>query len=362
MPWPAALSDRLGLRWPIVQGPFGGGLSSVALASAVSRAGGLGSYGAHLLEGASIEEIARELRAEGATAFALNLWIPTPGEPTPAEVAEAWALASAALAPRFEALGLPLPPLPERFLPPFEAQFEALLEARPAVFSFVYGVPSPAQLAACRARGIFTLGTATHLAEAEALEAAGVDGVVLSGAEAGGHRASFLLPPEASPSLACLMREAAPRLSCPWVAAGGLAEARGLLSAFLQGASGVQLGSAFLACEESGANAAHRAALWAPGPKPTRLSAAFTGRQARCLDLPEARALGEARLPYPAQQALLLPLRQEAARRGSTEGLAPWAGQGLAHLRHRQAQALVAALVAETEALAGVWASRLRGA
>ncbi|MBC8067892.1 MAG: nitronate monooxygenase, partial [Deltaproteobacteria bacterium] len=183
---------RLGIRHPIVQGPFGGGLSSVALTATVSEHGGLGSYGAQTMSPEQIVGIAADIRARTDRPFALNLWVSDhdPGgfDRDPAQLAALREL----FAPYFAELGLEVPELPERAFHPFEQQVEALLEARPHVFSFVFGVPRPAILEACRQRGIVTLGAATSIAEARALDEAGVELVVASGSEAGGHRPSFL--------------------------------------------------------------------------------------------------------------------------------------------------------------------------
>lgn len=353
MPWPTRFTEAFGLQQPIVQGPFGGGLSSVALAAAVSEAGGLGSFGAQALDGEGISALVRQLRQATASPFAVNLWVPLGDEATPAQVGPAWDAAARALAPHFEALGLPVPELPAAFGPAYDEQVAALLEARPRVFSFIYGLPSAAVLAACRARGILTLGTATQVAEAEALAAAGVDAVVVSGSEAGGHRASFLGRPESAPALGALLPQVADRVALPLVAAGGVADGRGLLSAFLHGAQAVQVGTAFLACEESGASSAHRAALFGPGRHETELTRAFSGRLARGLVNPllaEGRALQA--LPYPAQNALTAPLRRAAAEAGDASRLALWAGQNAPLLRHRRAAELFAFLLADAEARA----------
>ena len=144
---PTELMRRLDLSLPLVQGPFGGGLSSVDLAVAVSEAGGLGSYGVHHLEATGIAEVAAAIRARSRRPFALNLWIPHEGsDELPADAAQfqAWL---APLAPYFAELGVPLPALPERFAPAYAPQIEAVLAARPAVFSFVYGIPAADVLA-----------------------------------------------------------------------------------------------------------------------------------------------------------------------------------------------------------------------
>lgn len=244
------LMRRLDLSLPLVQGPFGGGLSSVALAVAVSEAGGLGSFGVHHLDAAGITEVAAAIRARSRRPFALNLWIPHEGSDDIGADAAQFQAWLAPLAPYFAELGVPLPDPPERFAPAYAQQVEALLAARPAVFSFVYGIPAAEVLARCRELGIFTLGAATTPAEAVALVGAGVDGVVATGFEAGGHRVSFLRSSEDSlTGTLALVPQVADAVAAPVVAAGGIADGRGMAAALALGAQAVQIGTGFLACQ-----------------------------------------------------------------------------------------------------------------
>lgn len=345
------VSRRLGLALPIVQGPFGGGLSSVALVAAVSEAGGLGSFGVHHLGGAAIEEVARAIRARTSGPFALNLWLPH-REAGVAEPGEAeFEAGRQALRPWFEALGVPLPERPARVLPDFAEQMEAVLRARPAVFSFVYGVPPAEVLERCREREILTIGTATHPDEAIALERAGVDLVVASGFEAGGHRVSFLRRPEDSllGSLA-LIPQVVDAVSVPVIAAGGIADGRGIAAALTLGAEAVQIGTAFLACEESGTSALHRDRLFGAEARDTALTRVYSGRLARGIRnrlMEEGENLAHA--PYPLQGWLTGPLKQAALEAGRADLIPLWCGQAAPLLRHRRADALLRELVEGTE-------------
>ena len=191
-----ALTQRLELASPIIQGPFGGGLSTARLAATVSNAGGLGSYGAYTFSPSQIEVVAQEIRQLTSRPFALNLWVidHDPGGLTLSR--EQFERVCRIFEPYFKELGVPTPEMPERYHHPFTEQVEAVLEARPAVFSFVFGVPPSIILAECRKRGIITIGAATSVAEALCLASAGVDMVVATGFEAGGHRPAFLAPAE----------------------------------------------------------------------------------------------------------------------------------------------------------------------
>jgi len=272
------LTALLGVEHPIILGPYGG-LSSVQLTAAVSNAGGLGSYGLYGYDAERIRSTVAELRTATSRPFALNIWLPTGDEvePNPQH-----SLFAQALQPFFEATGVPVPARPDRYLPPVEEQLQAIWEARPAVLSVVFGVPSADVIETARGRGIRVVGTATTVGEAVALAEAGVDAVVATGLEAGGHRVSFLRPPEESLiGTFALIPQVVDAVDVPVIAAGGIADRRGVAAAFALGASGVQVGTAFLATVESAANDAHRAAIRTTPADETVLTRAMSGRLAR---------------------------------------------------------------------------------
>lgn len=179
---------RLGTQYPLVQGPFGGGLSTPELTATVSNVGGLGSFGANHLSPQENLHVTQQIRALTDKPFALNLWVSNHDEDLATFDQAAFVAHRARLQPLFAELGLDPPAYPERFGYRFAEQVDALLEARPPVFSFIYGIPSDEVLRACRATGIVTIGTVTTVVEAQALEGAGVNLIVASGFEAGGHR------------------------------------------------------------------------------------------------------------------------------------------------------------------------------
>jgi nitronate monooxygenase len=229
---------RLRLDAPIVQGPFGGGLSAVDLVVAVSESGGLGSFGVHHLGADGIRDVAARIRARTRRAFALNLWIPLRDSDDPRLTDAQWEQALEQLAPFFGQLGVPLPARPARFSPRYDEQIETVLELKPAVFSFVFGVPSADVLERCRSAGIATLGAATTAAEAKLLADAGVDMIVATGFEAGGHRVSFLREPEdCLTGTLALVPQVADVVKVPVIAAGGIADGRGIVAALKLGAS-----------------------------------------------------------------------------------------------------------------------------
>jgi nitronate monooxygenase len=349
------LTRRFGLRYPIVQGPFGGGLSSPRLASIVSNAGGLGSFGAQGMTPDRIRAVVAEIRALTDAPFAVNLWVST-ADARPDEIARAdYDAAVAAIAPLYAEVGATPPPFPPAAGPAFEDQAAALLEARPPVFSFVFGVPAPSILDRCRALGIRTVGAATTVAEARALDDAGVDAIVATGLEAGGHRPSFLRSAELSLSgTLSLVPQVADAVRVPVIAAGGIADGRGVAAVLALGAQAAQIGTAFLACDESNALPQHKAALRnaASGPG-TVLTRGFSGRLGRGVRNALAEALegpAVARLPYPYQGHLVAALKEAAVAKGRADLMSFWSGQAAGLVRHTRAADLFAALVREMEA------------
>lgn len=348
-----AVTRRLGLSHPIIQGPFGGGISTVRLLAAVSEAGGLGSYGAHNLSPGEIRDLAAEIRRATSRPFALNLWV-SDHDPGGLEMRrDRFAENLSLFQPFYEKLGVKPPEFPAHPGPRFAEQMEAVLEARPPVFSFVFGIPPAEILAECHQRGIVTLGAATTVSEALALEAAGVDLVLATGFEAGGHRPSFLRPAEESlMGTMALVPQVVDRVKIPVIAAGGIADGRGIAAALTLGAGAVQLGTAFLACEESGASALHRAQLFSAAAEDTALSRAFSGRLARFIRNEFIRTM-EGRqqtiLPFPQQGWFTSFIKQAATEQGNRELMALYSGQGAPLLRHRKAGELMSQLIADTD-------------
>ncbi|MFH8249133.1 NAD(P)H-dependent flavin oxidoreductase [Microbacterium sp. B2969] len=324
------LQDLFGIDEPIVLGPFGG-LSSIKLTAAVSEAGGLGSYGLYGYAPERIHETIAQLRDATSQPFAVNLWLPTGDEATPAEVDLTPSLA--ALKPLYDAVDVEPPSPPTAFLPDIRDQLEAVLEARPAALSVVFGIPAAWLVEAARARGIRLIGTATSVAEARELDDAGVDAIVATGAEAAGHRVSFLRRAEDSlVGTFALVPQVVDAVGVPVIAAGGVADRRGVAAAFALGASGVQVGTAFLRTRESAAPEAHRRAIAAAGDTATVLTRAMSGRLARGIPNRAMRDIETTGIiaPFPAQNWLTGVFRAAAARRDQGELLSLWAGQAAA--------------------------------
>ncbi len=340
------LLARLGLPLPIIQGPMTGS-DTPQLAAAVSAAGGLGFLGCGMRSPAAIREAADAVRAATDRPFGMNLFVLDTPSPAAAEVTAAMAR----LAPMYARFGLQPEP-PARWCEDFGAQFEALIQARPAVASFTFGILSSAQVRRIQDEaGSLVIGTATTPAEALAWAQVGADAVVASGMEAGGHRGTFLGDWEGSQiGTMALVPACVDALDIPVIAAGGIMDGRGITAALALGAQAVQLGTAFLACPESAITPAQRSAMAGAQASDTRLTRIFSGRPARGIlnDAMRALAPHEADIPaYPIQNALMGPVRRAAAQAGDAEYIALWAGQGVGAARALAAGALAQALAQE---------------
>jgi nitronate monooxygenase len=350
------VTTKLGIGYPIIQGPLGG-LSSQKLTAAVSNFGGLGSFGAHGLAPAAIEDVIAEIRSLTSKPFAMNLWVSMEDEGARTSDERAFNRSLAPLAVHLVALGASLP-LYKPYSPVrFEDQARVLLDANVPVFSFICGIPPKEILDECRAKSIVTIGTATTPDEAVALQEAGVDAIVASGFEAGGHRGSFLRTAEDSlTGTLSLVPQIVDVVDVPVIAAGGIGDARGVIAALALGAEAVQMGTAFLACEESGANRLHRAALLEGKTGHTALTKGFTGRLARGIHnrlMEELNREDTEILPYPLQRGLVRNLSIAAEAAGRADLLPLWAGQSSGLSICADASAFLISLIEEVSEIAG---------
>lgn len=349
-----ALTRRLNLRHPIIQAPMAG-TSTPEMAAAVADAGGLGSIA---IGSVGVDEARAQIRATRALTggpLNVNVFCHDPVEADAARNAD-WI---ESLRPLFEAFGAAPPTELRNIYRSFRVDDVALamlLEERPAVVSFHFGLPDLARIAALKAAGIVLLATATSPDEGRAAEAAGIDMVVAQGVEAGGHRGVF--DPSDDPRFATLplIRLLATQLDIPVIAAGGIMDGAGIAAALALGAAGAQLGTAFVACPESAAGPAYRAALAGPDAARTRVSAVLSGRPARGLENAFMRRADEGRIaPYPFAYDIGKALNAAAAAAGDTGYMPNWAGQGAPMSRVLTAGELTQVLAAELEAaLAGL--------
>jgi nitronate monooxygenase len=343
---PVVFTQRMRIAHPLVLAPMAGGPSTPALCAAVSEAGGLGSYGAAYLPPGKLREQIRAIRALTSAPFAINLFADEGVVPDERRLRAA----QDALSKYRTEVGLPPAPPPVAPVALGDA-FAVLLEERVPAFSFTFGIPPREMLEACRNAGIATLGTATTVAEARALEESGVDAIFAQGAEAGGHRGTF--DRDAEPALIgtmALVPQIVDAVRTPVIAAGGIMDGRGLAAALALGASAASLGTAFLRCPEAGTSKAYRAALQEARDDATVITRAFSGRAARALANRFTREMSGAPLaPYPAQNALTREIRALAAKEGDSSLLSLWAGQAAALAREVPARDLVAQILREAQ-------------
>jgi nitronate monooxygenase len=335
-PWGAAL--------PIIQAPMAGGPDTPALAAAVANAGGIGSLGCAYASPVQIAALAEQVRALATGPFALNLFVRADA---PDDVSAEARVAPILAGFRAELGIADSPPGASAAPPKFEDQLEAVLRVAPRVFSFTFGVPSREQLAAVRARGIAIVGTATTVEEARVLDDVGVDAICAQGAEAGGHRGTFLGAFEdALVGTLALVPQIVRVTKRPVIAAGGIMTGDAIRAALALGAAAVQLGTAFMCCPEAGTSAPHRAAL--ATATATTVTRAFSGRPARGIRnrMTDAFARVEP-APFPQHQQLTADLRRAATSQGRTDLMQLWAGQGAPLVRALPAGELVLALARE---------------
>ncbi len=275
------LTEKLGIEYPIIQGPYGG-FASQRLTAAVSNFGGLGSLGASSSAPEAIKDAIAEVRSLTSKPFAVNLWVSTEDAGAKTSDEKAFNRSVAAIAPLLDELGAARPAYKPYSPSRFEDQVRVLLDAKVPIFSFIFGIPPREILDECSAKGIVTIGAATTPDEAAMLQDAGVDGIAASGFEAGGHRGSFLRTAEDSlMGTMSLVPQVVDAVNVPVIAAGGIGDARGIIAAMALGAEAVQMGTAFLACEGSGASKLHRETLIGKRAGHTALTRGFTGRLAR---------------------------------------------------------------------------------
>jgi nitronate monooxygenase len=342
------LTRLLGIDHPIVQAPMGGANATPpALVAAVCEAGALGFIGAAYMTPEEIATACRDVRALTQRPFGINLFAPVVTPP----LADTGA-ALRALAPFHAELGLPAPTPPGFLTFGFDNQLAAALDGGARVFSFTFGMLPARAADAIKSRGMFLIGTATTVDEAVALERGGVDAVVAQGSEAGAHRGSFAAPFEAAMiGTMALVPQVVDAVRVPVLASGGIMDGRGMVAALALGAEAVQLGTAFLACEECGVAPAWKEAVLHARAEDTRVTRAFSGRPSRGIVNRVMTAVEEAPgaiLPYPHQNALTRPLRTAASAAGRAEFLSLWVGQGAPLARREPAAALVERLVMET--------------
>ena len=340
------LQSLLGVELPIIQAPMAG-VQGSALAVAVCNAGGLGSLPCAMLNPDAMRKELAAIRAQTSRPYNVNFFCHTPPAPS-AEREAAW---RAALAPYYAELGVDAGAAPGAARAPFSPEAADVLEdLRPAVVSFHFGLPSAELLARVRSWGAKVLSSATTVEEARWLEARGVDAVIAQGLEAGGHRGMFHSDDlDTQVGTLALVPQVVSAVQVPVIAAGGIADARGVRAALALGAAGVQVGTAYLLCPEATTRAVHRAALRSESGRLTAVTNVFSGRPARGVvnrlmrDLGPLSPLAPA---FPLAADALAPLRAKAEAQGSGDFSPLWAGQNASGCKEVPAAQLTRELAA----------------
>jgi nitronate monooxygenase len=327
--WPdRRLLDLLHIDHPIIQAPMAGAMDG-DLVAAVSEAGGLGILPCAMLGADKIREEVAKIRARTRKPIGLNFFCHTAPVPNNAREA-AW---RERLAPYYEEFGInPADPVPFSNRAPFDATLlEIVLETKPEAVSFHFGLPPAPLYDKLKREGFVVISSATTVAEARWLAERGVDAVIAQGFEAGGHRGMFLTENiSAQVGTFALVPQIADAVKVPVIAAGGVSDARGIAAAFALGASGVQIGSAYLHCPEAKISAAHRAAIRSARDDGTALTNVMTGRPARGFNTRVVRELGpmtDMAPQFPLAAGALQPLRAKAEAQGSGDFSPMWGGQ-----------------------------------
>ena len=342
------LLDLFGIEHPILLSPMGGAMDW-ELGAAVAEAGGLGALPCVMYTAAQSREQVEKIRAATSKPINLGFFCHKPPEQNNAREA-AW---RDRLAPYYVELGLdPRAPVPAPLRAPFNAEFcDMVVELKPAVASFHFGLPEPALLKRVKDAGCKVISSATTVAEARWLEECGVDAIIAQGAEAGGHRGIFLSDDISTQAgTFALVPQVVDAVKVPVIAAGGIADARGIAAAFALGAAGVQIGTAYLHCPESKISASHRAALKASQDNSTTLTNVMSGRPARGIVnrlIREQGPISKETPAFPLAANAIAPLRAAAEKQGSGDFSALWSGQAAALGQAMPAGELTKRLAAE---------------
>jgi nitronate monooxygenase len=351
--WPnRSLIELFEIEHPLVLAPMAG-LGTVGLAASVCEAGGLGSIGCATMQPQLVAKTIQELRGLTSKPINVNFFCHAQAKLNP-DGEHAW---QERLLPYYHELGIDYEPPRSRLdIAPFgDAVCTVIEEAKPEVVSFHFGLPAPALLARVKAAGCRVMSSATTVEEALWLEAGGVDAIIAQGYEAGGHRGMFLAPNLSSaivsqPGSLPLVPQIVDAVSVPVVAAGGIADGRGIAAAFALGAAGTQLGTAYLLCPEAATTPLYRDALRHARGDATLMTNVFSGRPARILVNRLALDVGpilDAPLDFPFPMAELQPLRAKAEQEGSTDFTPFWSGQAAPMAKEMPAKALTVKLATE---------------
>ncbi|MBM7659744.1 nitronate monooxygenase [Bacillus mesophilus] len=344
------ITEMLSIKYPIIQAPMAGGITTTDLVTAACNAGTLGMIGAGYLSPEQLQRQIHEIKNQTSKPFGVNLFVPTPYSIDEERIQ----VANQLLAPFREQLSV----TETRFSPVdqnsvFEEQIHVLIEEEVKVCSFTFGLPSEVSVNILKGKGIVLVGTATNVKEAIACEKANMDMVVLQGSEAGGHRGTFDQNYHGSLiGLMSLIPQVSDHVQIPLIAAGGIMDGRGLVASLSLGAEAVQMGTAFLTTLESGAHPLHKEAILEGKEDQTVITRAFSGKPARGFKnrFVEELETSEHVLPeFPIQNSLTQSIRKAAAQQKNAEYLSLWSGQSPTLAKAVSVQELIQETVEQAE-------------
>lgn len=340
--WPSnRVTERLHIQYPVIQAGMAGGATTPELVAAVSNAGGLGTLGAGYLSPHQLRDNIRAIKQLTEAPFAVNLFVTSETSLSTENID----YMNHFLDRYREELGMPESPEIDLTLPSFSEQLAVIIEEQVPVFSCTFGIPSQSVIEILRDRGVVVIGTATTVKEARLLEDQQVDMIIAQGSEAGGHRGTFNGDfAAANIGTMALVPQMIDQVDIPVIATGGIMDARGTLAAMMLGAEAVQLGTAFLSCQESGIHPDHKAAILQSTDESTVITSAFSGKPARGIRnymLQDFEAKHVSPLPYPVHNQLTKDIRREAKEQNNTGYMSLWAGQAASLSEEKSAGTLV---------------------
>ncbi|MFC0562094.1 NAD(P)H-dependent flavin oxidoreductase [Halalkalibacter alkalisediminis] len=348
------LTKQLGITYPLIQAPMAGGVTTTKLVAAVSSCGGLGMIGAGYLTPFQMREQIKQIQKATTKPFGVNLFVPSSIRTSEEEVREA----NQFLKPYLEKYNLqpetkPLLPT-ELAWEQFEQQLKVIVEEKVPICSFTFELPTDEQISLLKEHDVLLIGTATNVKEAMLSEQKGMDMVVVQGTEAGGHRGSFMDDSKSLIGLMSLIPQVVDRVQIPVIAAGGIMDGRGMSASLCLGAKGVQMGTAFLTCKESGAPEIHKKAILQALDDATVLTRSFSGKWARGLNnvfIEEMKAYEDQLPDFPIQNILTKQLRQVAAKENNMDFMSLWSGQSPLLAKDQSVGELISRTIAETKAI-----------
>lgn len=345
------ITEQLNIEYPIIQAGMAGGITTSELVAAVSNSGGLGSLGAGYQTPEEMRASIKKIRELTDKPFGVNLFVPERPVIDDAKVDESNRL----LAPIRRALQIDTPRFAEGSSDRFTEQIEAVIECQVPVCTFTFGLPAKEMLRRLKSQRVTVIGTATTVSEALMNEELGMDMVVVQGAEAGGHRGSFATAfDQAMVGTMALVPQAVDHVHIPVIAAGGIMDGRGVLAALILGAEAVQMGTAFVTCEESGASPLHKSAILTAAEDGTAVTSAFSGKPARGIrnTFMKSFEADEGSWPdYPIQNQLTKDIRSAAAKQDRPEYISMWSGQAPRLSKNWPAGQILREIVADIERL-----------